>query len=272
MKKPFIIIAAIILSACSQQSITQQIATVPQITATKIIAVTIYPTQDKIISAINASFFIGEHANEFTCGQCHLNDAEARVGKLTWTDQVTGKVETISKPTELCVKCHEDQEATNISQDGTNSLAHSDFDCTGCHNPHNLQASCTQSLCHFDIQTTLNAQIKQPENHPKEGDPNSYMCGGSTCHDLVKQVADTPVYHQPVHQKVPCYVCHDDSGLAVLLTTDQAWITTDDLQQTTGSNDLQVISHAIGTSVDCSKCHSIDNTWNLTVIPANGEE
>ena len=271
MKKPFIIIAAIILSACSQKSITQQIATVPQITATKIIAVTIYPTQDKIISAINASFSIGEHVNEFTCGQCHLNDAEARVGKLTWTDRVTGKVETISKPTELRVKCHQDQ-AVYTSQDETNLLAHSDFECTDCHDPHILQAGCAGSLCHVEIQTTLNAQIKQPENHSAGGDINSHMCGGSTCHELVKKVADTPVFHQPAHQKVPCYVCHDESGLAVLLAENQYWITTDDLQQTTGSNGMQVISHAIGTSVDCSKCHSIDNTWNLTVIPANGEE
>jgi len=269
MKKLLIIIAAIILSACSFQSNPQQVIKDPQATMT---AIPIDPMQELIISGIKTSLANGAHANKLTCGQCHLDDTEAIESKLTWTDETTGQVETISKPEKLCVKCHEDQGATNISQDGTNSLAHSDFDCTGCHNPHNLQASCTQSLCHFEIQTTLNAQIKQPENHPKEGDPNSYMCGGTNCHDLVKQVADTPVYHQPVHQKVPCYVCHDESGLTISLAENQYWITTDDLQQATISNGSQVISHTIGTSVDCSKCHSIDNAWNLTAIPENDEE
>jgi len=271
MKKLLIVIAVFILAACSQHTNSDQVATVPEITATTMIEVKVYPTQDKIISAINTSFSIGGHANELTCGQCHLDDKEAKAGKLTWTDQATGHIETISRPTELCVKCHQDQ-AVYTLQDGANLLAHSEFECTACHDPHILQAGCAGSLCHVEIQTTLNAQITQPENHSAGGDINSLVCGGSTCHDLVKKVADTSVFHQPAHQKVPCYVCHDKSGLAILLAENQHWITIEDLQQATSSNGKQVISHAIGTSVECSKCHSFDNTWNLTVIPENDKE
>ncbi len=268
MKKSLIIIAAIILSACAKQTNTPQIVTPPLITMT---ATRVIPTQDRIISSINASFSTGEHANELACGQCHINDTEAKAGKLIWTDQATGQVEDISKPAELCLKCHEDQVVYTL-QDGTNSLVHGDFECTACHDPHILKAGCAGSLCHGGIQTTMNAQTNPPENHSAGGDINSLVCGGSTCHDLVKKIADTPVYHQPVHKKVPCYVCHDGSGLAVMLIENQYWITSDVLQQEIISSGNQIVSHAIETNVDCSKCHSMDNTWNLTVIPANSQE
>lgn len=188
------------------------------------------------------------------------------MGELTWTDESSGQVETIPKPMQLCVKCHEEQ-VEHTTQGGANLLAHSDFECTGCHNPHTLQASCTQSLCHFDIQTTLNAQTKQPENHTTTGDQNSFMCGGSACHDLAKQVALAPIYHQPVHRNVPCYVCHDVSGLPITLTEDQSWITTGNFEQTTSSASEQVVSHSIGSDVICARCHSYDNAWNLIEVP-----
>jgi hypothetical protein len=257
-----IIITAIILSACSFQPNTQQAVTNSQAEMTTI---PVDPMQDLIISGIKTNFNNGGHANKLTCEQCHIDTTEALSGKLTWTDIATGQVKTISKPTELCVKCHEDQKA-NTSQVGTNLLAHSDFECTGCHNPHNLQASCAGSFCHFEIQITINSQIKKPENHQSEGDPNSHMCGGTNCHEMFKQVANAPAYHQPVHRNVPCQVCHDESGLSIALTANQTWITTDNPQQAINSVSSQVTSHAIGTDVDCSKCHSINNIWKLMVI------
>jgi hypothetical protein len=119
----------------------------------------------------------------------------------------------------------------------------------------------------MDVANTIFAQVEQPALHPTTGDTNAHMCEGSGCHDLAKQVASAPVYHQPVHVEVPCYVCHDGTGLAVTKSADQAWITVSEAGES-GEGALQpVVSHWLVPDVDCSKCHYSGNPWELREDP-----
>ena len=213
------------------------------------------PTDDPIQAGIRFLFSKGSHSLEYTCDDCHETSSSGITG-LIWLNEVTGQKESISTATELCTKCHPDQ-AVAGKTDRDKQPAHTDFGCIDCHNAHSTQADCTQSACHVDVRSTIFAQIEQPENHPTSGDSNTHMCEGSTCHDLAKQVAGKPIYHQPVHRDVPCYVCHDGTGMVIAQGTNGAWSTMGEVTQQTAA------SHTITRSVDCAKCHYSGNPWSL---------
>jgi hypothetical protein len=154
--------------------------------------------------------------------------------------------------------------------------AHQDFGCTNCHNPHSTQANCTGSGCHADIANIINTHIEQPANHPTSGDTNTHMCEGEACHNLVKQVLAEPIFHQPVHKEIPCYVCHDETPMDVVRNSDGTWMTVIDPGLSSGGELQPVVSHVIGQAVLCEKCHYIGNPWQLheVVLPTDegGEE
>jgi hypothetical protein len=265
MKKWILIIVLILLPACTQNPTAAPVATnTPAPTATQ--ENTVDPQLQIIISNIKTTFSKGSHMGKFQCEKCHLDQAGALSKELVWMDENTGQLVKISDATQICIKCHADQ-LPHAMPAGSIPLAHANFECTNCHDAHNLQASCSESACHNDIMNTKSANIQKPEGHTGTGDPDSYMCGGTACHELATEVANTPIYHQPTHSSVPCYVCHDVSGLSVSLIGDQFWITTDDLGQTSAIASLRIVSHTIGTDVICTRCHSEYNAWNLSIIP-----
>jgi hypothetical protein len=227
---------------------------------------TLNPEQELLLDNINTSYSAGIHAGEFSCKKCHATGDRPMEIHLAWADESTGRVEIISSPNELCGKCHADQVITAGTPE-TTQLAHVDFECTNCHNAHNLKAGCSESGCHADIQNIISAQVEKPSSHSGVGDVDSFMCGGSACHILAKQVANNPVYHRPIHRNVPCYVCHDISGLTVLMEGEQSWMTVFDNGQGDGAELLPRISHTIGLEVQCKKCHYANNPWTLDAIP-----
>lgn len=258
MKIKYLFIFIILMYGCTTSSNVEPTPTNPPLP-------TVNPEQELLLSSISASFSAGLHASEFSCEKCHTTKEGAVAKQLAWTDGSTGQMEVISSPNKLCGKCHADQVIRSGSLD-TTQLAHIDFECTNCHNAHNLQASCTESTCHTSIRYFFSLRIEMPANHTGKGDPNSPMCGGSTCHDLARQVANTPIYHHPIHRNVPCYVCHDVSGMVVIMDGEQSWITVLDPGQDNGAKLLPQISHTIGLQVQCEKCHYTDNVWTLNEI------
>lgn len=263
MKNLFPIIVLFLLSA-SSINLTKKSS--ESIAPASTITTLFQPTQDMILTKVMAAYSTGPHAVKFSCKQCHPTNDGVVTKELTWTDEKTGQAEAISKPFQLCIKCHTSQMAPSIAESPA-TLAHDNFDCTNCHDPHTGQASCTQSTCHFDIKTIIDAQIDQPEFHPVSGDPSSiYMCGGSTCHELASQVAASPVYHQPIHNNVPCFVCHDVSGLLIVRVGNKTWITVEESAQTTNYAGKAVVSHIIGSGAGCVRCHYYANPWGLIDI------
>lgn len=264
MKKLRLLIVIVFLAGCSQVMDRQLTLTETSIAPT---ATTVDPTEDLIVRGIKISFSKSPHAGVLICEQCHSSSGGIITGGLIWKDENTSQEEIISTSTEVCVKCHVEQ-ISHDQIDTSITLAYKDFTCTDCHEPHNLQANC--STCHSDIEEIINAQIAKPGNHNPNGDITSYMCGGSSCHELNKEMTDTSVYHQPIHSTVPCVVCHDVSGLPVTRAVDQTWVTTGNITQTNASKIDAVVSHVIGNEVNCLKCHFSDNPWDLTdLTPSN---
>ncbi|MBE3118298.1 MAG: hypothetical protein IMZ50_06020 [Candidatus Atribacteria bacterium] len=85
-------------------------------------------------------------------------------------------------------------------------------------------------------------------------------------------MANAPIYHQPVHRNVPCYVCHDATGMAVGKADDQTWFTIRQTDDGDNDNDQMFVSHYIGLEVDCGKCHYVDNPWGLEEISPESQE
>lgn len=265
MKKNFLIIFVFLLYACTQSPSTEPVATDLPI-PTELPIPTVDAEQELVLSNIRVSYAAGLHAGELTCEKCHTTEGGTLVEQLAWTDESSGQVEIISSPSYLCTKCHTDQAKSGGSQDA-GQLAHSDFECTNCHNAHNLQASCAESTCHTNIQLIISAQVIKPPSHSTDtGNPASNMCGSTSCHGLATQVANTPVYHQPIHRNVPCYVCHDVSGMVVIMEDEQSWMTVLESGQGNGAEQLPQVSHTIGLDVECEKCHYNDNAWALDEI------
>jgi hypothetical protein len=265
-----LILCALLLAACSQAPQASIDPPPPAVYSSPTPLPQEYSTDDPILEGIRTLFSSGPHAGSYSCENCH--GTSERIGKqLNWLNPTNGHTEVVSTPTELCLKCHPEQRSKSDSQSQVIS-PHADQDCTGCHNAHSTQASCTNSVCHTDIQTIFYAKIVRPEPHPTEGDPNSYMCGGTACHTFAKQIASAPIYHQPIHNHVPCYVCHDSIGMAVGKADDQTWFTVGQTDNGNSSSSHMVVSHSIGLEVECGKCHFVDNPWGLDVISPESQE
>jgi len=137
--------------------------------------------------------------NDIGCEVCHVvTDGMAEAG-IGWLNPTTGYHETVANATELCEKCHLDNQTLRHKIDLGES-AHADFDCVQCHDPHSLRASCTD--CHSNItMSTTTVSINHPSAksddecrscHPKAWDNHDreIKLGGNddcmTCHvDLI---------------------------------------------------------------------------------------
>ncbi len=255
------------LSACTQLQLASVDGSAPAADPSPTLESVGSPTPDPILDGIKFMLEAGPHASQFSCVDCHGTQTEEAGKQLIWFNGMSGQAESVGTPTELCLKCHPDEVASNTTGSDTQPV-HGNFGCTNCHNAHSTQAGCAQSSCHVNVQSTISAQIDRPLGHTGTGDPSTHMCGGEACHSTATQVASAPIYHQPVHRNVPCYVCHDATGMAVARTDDQAWFTVN--QAVDGASDGQkpVVSHTIDRSVNCLKCHYSGNPWSLIeVIP-----
>jgi hypothetical protein len=262
MRKLLEIMLIFILSSCSMAQ-DEELADVDLSSRTPEVSVKSQP--DISLNKIRASYASSAHASEFSCEECHPGEGEVVFKELISTDKQSGRVATISSPQQLCAQCHPGQAASSAPA-GVDVRAHAGFECLSCHDPHGSEASCTNSSCHADIHRTMSVQVEKPKAHPTSGDASSYMCGGTACHEAVKLALSSPVYHQPVHRAVPCYVCHDKSGSPVTLDNHKSWVTINTMEQGVGETPGIFISHAIVRDVDCSRCHYVANPWKLIEI------
>ena len=217
--------------------------------------------QNTINTGIESVFSTSPHANKMSCWECHLIDDGVIQDGVYWQQEGDSQPELLPSSTELCIKCHSEPNLEPLAA-GDFSV-HPEFECSSCHNSHSTAAGCTNSGCHSQIRETITANIEPPDPHPKDSDPSGYMCGGSTCHQLVKNVKESPIYHQPAHKSVPCYVCHDSSGLQVDFE-NETWVTIN--QEDQNNNPVTVVSHVFDTKVDCQKCHFGGNPWDLSEV------
>lgn len=254
-----------LISACAQADTSQVGLANPDPSPTSTANLNVKTTEDPMMKSIRTLYVDSPHALKLSCESCHSLVDGVLQRELAWSDPEIGQDETVPDANKLCIKCHPSQDAANAMAN-SQPLAHPDFGCVDCHNAHTLQASCTQSACHSDIRDTLTTSLEKPNGHPEEGDPNNnYLCGGSTCHELVKKAQSAPMYHRYNHSQVPCTVCHDASGMMVDKKEDLGWVTLPGSAQDSGTENA-LVSHIIGREVACKKCHSTGNRYNLLEI------
>lgn len=172
-----------------------------------------------------------------TCKVCHQTDKKGNVlPEFSWLEVAALEEYTeVESVNELCMKCHA---PSNIPDHVAIELggAHADFQCTDCHNAHELTTSCGDSSCHETLQ-----------------DPEKIIPG-----------------HDEDHSDVACEACHDASDLEVgpdeesgIWTTFATWAV--ESEGNTESGITPFVSHNTVLEADCSRCHFADNPWDLTV-------
>jgi hypothetical protein len=173
------------------------------------------------------------------CNMCHRVENGVVSSEVVWQNTLIAQYDTtqdpyqaVSSSTELCQKCHKNEDAYLFKID-MGKASHTSMQCTDCHDAHSLQASCNDTLCHTD---TLN--------------PAKAITG-----------------HDAAHAKVDCVACHDASGLKVGpveggSTWSTLWNTTVGGIKITG----QYVSHNLQLKVDCTRCHYTGNPWGLKPV------
>jgi len=218
--------------------------------------------------------------NDIGCEVCHVvTDGMAEAG-IGWLNPTTGYHETVANATELCEKCHLDNQTLRHKIDLGES-AHADFDCVQCHDPHSLRASCTD--CHSNItMSTTTVSINHPSAksddecrscHPKAWDNHDreIKLGGNddcmTCHvDLIGDTKQTlaSLAHSSIHLSVSCVACHDASGLEVgPIEGKDLWTTFRTTELLGHSQTEPYQSHDLQKEVDCGRCHYPGNPWDI---------
>lgn len=169
---------------------------------------------------------------DIPCFVCHEKDKKDNIQpEYTWLE--IAAIEEYSKvdtPTELCQKCHNELELPGhaVSQ---LAGAHSEYECTDCHDAHDTVASCGSVYCHEDV-----------------FEPVEPISG-----------------HDEDHQLVSCQACHDGDELLVAPDAeDGVWKTYVDVPPEGVNEPIAFTSHNIILEVSCDRCHFIENPWGLT--------
>ena len=203
------------------------------------------------------------------CGTCHKVQEGRLAAEPTWYDKQTGYYESVGTTTKLCEKCHLDNETLRHKRE-LGEETHIGFTCTNCHDPHSMQASCTQSGCHDNWGSTTTAGTIP---HPSMGMGTSVSCSEAGCHSGTN-FSDKPTpsaitgftwnHQDGLHTAVTCVACHDASGLPAKYLEDQKiWVVFRVTELLGRYNEKVYQSHALTRSVNCSRCHYIDNPWGL---------
>ena len=171
------------------------------------------------------------------CEVCHLvenNVLSARVAFLNTAisqfDTTNDPYEAVKSNKDLCEKCHADGKGFSYKVD-LGSGPHSSFDCTKCHSPHGVTATCTAAGCHADA-------LK----------PAKPIAG-----------------HDAAHASVMCSGCHDAAGLKVAPTDGKKnWTTLRATSPGGKAGQSAYVSHNLQRTVDCARCHFAKNPWGIS--------
>lgn len=168
---------------------------------------------------------------DIPCYVCHEKDRKDNIQpEYTWLEiAATEEYAKVDTPTELCQKCHNVAELSDhaVSQLGG---AHSDYECTDCHDAHDTVAS----------------------------------CGSVNCHENVVEPAESIAGHDDDHQLVSCEACHDGGGLVVGPSEqDGIWETYVTVPSGDTEKTVSYTSHNIILDAPCERCHFAENPWGL---------
>jgi len=163
------------------------------------------------------------------CKICHKVDKKENIlPEVAWLEIAPlGEYASVATPSELCLKCHA---AVDLPLHPAIEVAgaHTGYECTQCHSPHDTQASCDTAGCHKQSTTPIPG-------------------------------------HDADHQAVSCVACHDGGDLEVGLNQETAqWVTFAPGAADAGIGSFPFTSHNVIRDAPCERCHFPDNPWGLT--------
>lgn len=168
---------------------------------------------------------------DIPCKVCHEEDKGNIQPEYTWLEIAQiGEYAEVATPTELCQKCHtaiDDLPDHEVAQLGG---AHTGYECTDCHNAHDVTAS----------------------------------CGAVDCHAEVIEPATPIAGHDQDHQAVSCVACHDADHMEVGPSEEEGIWTT--FVVSSEGETMASASHNIVLTANCDRCHFADNSWGLSDI------
>lgn len=233
-------------------------------------------------AAINNVLVPESDWNNIGCEICHKTQGEIVENAYGWLNTATGYHETVATSTQLCEKCHLDNETLRHKRDlGQGKM--SNFECTKCHDAHSVKANCRN--CHSDVLMTEKPQanLTHPPSrsnedclrcHPQSWDDHDRTikeAGNddcSSCHKellIIDEAYLMQIAHSVNHITVTCVACHDASGLAVgPVEGQEVWMPFRTVQLLGRENTTPYQSHNLQAYVDCGRCHYMNNPWNLT--------
>jgi hypothetical protein len=234
------------------------------------------PTQQdesqQAIASIQAVWAAGAHSTGnqvIGCKNCHDTSGGSIEAAIAWWNPQTLQYEHVTDGNDLCLKCHTGV-GKPIPQAISGIAIHNNLGCIDCHDVHNIQASCTSSICHSNILQNNPAPPSTPTGgHPNVGSP---FCGGPTsCHPAATEAASKPQsIHGWQHKIVSCEACHDAGNLPAGPVEDgSAWVTWQTIIQSGNPVTQPYFSHSIQVNVDCFRCHFSNNPWNLALVSGN---
>ena len=213
-----------------------------------------FPTDEEVRVADGNDLILEEDWVGISCNQCHKVDENGTAGEVAWLNPISMEYKAVKTTTELCEQCHVTTTGNSFGSAVTHKItlggsAHLNYGgflgdvpppqyCTDCHDPHALE--------------------------PK-------ACGD--CHDVA--ASETHAAANFMLGKVSCMACHDASGLDVgphpTDPDNELWTTQVTEMGRAGPSTSVVVSHSIQHEVLCDRCHFEANTWDLTVLTAEGE-
>ena len=169
-----------------------------------------------------------------SCNTCHLVDKKNNIepGYTYLEVAAIEEYSAVATTTELCQKCHS---AVDLPDHEVAELggAHTDYECTTCHDAHDTRAS----------------------------------CGSVECHDDVIDPATPILGHDADHQIVLCVACHDASGMEVGISDELGVWTTIITDSSETEQSLKALtSHNLVKEANCDRCHFEGNPWDLSDI------
>jgi hypothetical protein len=216
-----------------------------------------FATDPELRIASTMDFVSEEDWKGIWCDTCHqIEDGIVQPG-FAWFNTVTNEHEPVNIPNELCQKCHVTSQGVQAS--GGRGVSH---------------GIVLGGSAHLNWAGAL-PQNRRPEYCSECHDPHSGVPKQCVdCHQDVLTLDTHMKGHADSHVNVTCLACHEGSGMLVGPHPDpenDEWVT---LVSSVNRQGLTVTayekSHSITWLVDCTRCHFVDNPWELIVLTADG--
>ena len=217
-----------------------------------------FPTDPELRIASTMDFVAEEDWVGINCETCHIVENGVVQEGIAWLSPLTGEYLEVSTSNELCTNCH--LTSQGVSSTGGRGVQHEIY----------LGGSAHKNWA------GMTSTERRPEYCSDCHDPHTQQPKACIdCHEI-DEANHAKGFYPEMAGMVTCMACHEASGMAVGPHPDESmggvWVPI--VAEIGRSGDLTisaVVSHSIQWLVECDRCHSEGNVYELPVLTADGE-